>query len=120
MHTSPYTIGVDFGTLSARAVLVDSRDGRMSASSEWAYAHSVISEALPDGTALPPQWALQVPADYLEALCQTVRGVMAQSGIAAHEVAAIAFDFTSCTVLPADKNGTPLCQLPGGVSNPHA
>ena len=119
MCTSPYTIGVDFGTLSARAVLVDSRDGRILTSAEWAYTHRVISEALPDGTTLPPQWALQVPGDYLEALRQTVRSVMADSGVAAHEVAAIAFDFTSCTVLPTDADGTPLCQLSDGAGNPH-
>ncbi len=120
MHTSPYTIGVDFGTLSARAVLVDSRDGRILASAECAYSHGVISEKLPDGATLPPQWALQVPTDYLDALCHTVGTVMEQSGIAPDAVAAIGFDFTSCTVLPTDEQGTPLCQLPGGQAQPHA
>ncbi len=120
MCTSPYTIGVDFGTLSARAVLVDSRDGHILASDDCPYTHGVLSEALPCGLPLPPQWALQVPSDYLDALCQTVRAVMAQSGIAPSQVAAIGFDFTSCTVLPTDESGTPLCQLPGGQSQPHA
>lgn len=115
-----YTIGVDFGTLSARAVLADCRDGRILASAECPYAHAVLSEQLPDGTALPPQWALQVPQDYLDALTQTVRAVMDKSGAAPEQVAAIAWDFTSCTVLPVTEDGTPLCQLPGCGSQPHA
>ena len=120
MTSANYTIGVDFGTLSARAVLTDCRDGRILACAESAYAHGVLSEALPCGTPLPPQWALQVPRDYLDALTEAVRGVMAQSSLAPKQVAAIGFDFTSCTVLPTDAQGTPLCQLPGGDTQPHA
>lgn len=120
MNQAIYTIGVDFGTLSARAVLTDSRDGCILASAESVYAHGVLSEKLPCGMALPPQWALQVPQDYLDSLTAVVRGVITQSGVAAEEVAAIAWDFTSCTVLPTDERGTPLCHLPGGESQPHA
>ena len=120
MTNANYTIGVDFGTLSARAVLADSRNGHILAQSESPYTHGVLSEALPCGTPLPPQWALQVPRDYLDALTDSVRGVMAQSGIAAAQVAAIGFDFTSCTVLPTAADGTPLCQLPQGDTQPHA
>ena len=120
MKTAVYTIGVDFGTLSARAVLSDSRDGRILASAESAYVHGVMSETLPCGAALPPQWALQVPQDYLDTLTDAVRSVMAQSGVAAEEVAAIGWDFTSCTVLPTTENGTPLCDLPGLQTQPHA
>ena len=54
MTNANFTIGVDFGTLSARAVLADSRDGRILACAESAYAHGVLSEALPCGTPLPP------------------------------------------------------------------
>lgn len=120
MKFAPYTVGVDFGTLSARAVVADSRDGRILASCESAYAHGVLSETLPDGTALPPQWALQVPQDYLDALTAAVRDAVAQSGASAEEIAAIGWDFTSCTVLPTDGDGTPLCTLPGLASRPHA
>ena len=120
MKTAVYTIGVDFGTLSARAVLADSRDGRILASAESAYVHGVMSETLPCGAALPPQWALQVPQDYLDTLTDAVRSVMAQSGVAAEEVAAIGWDFTSCTVLPTTESGTPLCDLPGLQTQPHA
>ena len=115
-----YTIGVDFGTLSARAVLADSRSGHILASAESAYAHGVISEKLPGGSPLPPQWALQVPQDYLDSLTAVVRDVMSESGVAAETVAAIAWDFTSCTVLPTTEDGTPLCHLPGWDTEPHA
>ena len=79
MRNSLYTIGVDFGTLSARAVLVDTRDGRILASAESVYRHAVLSETLPCGTLLPPQWALQVPQDYLDSLTEAVRSAMAPS-----------------------------------------
>ena len=120
MSGNSYTIGVDFGTLSARAVLADSRDGRILAEAESVYAHGVLSEALPCGTVLPPQWALQVPQDYLQALTAVVRAVMAQSAIPARAVAAIAWDFTSCTVLPTAEDATPLCALPDWEAHPHA
>lgn len=115
-----YTIGVDFGTLSARAVVADSRDGAILASAESVYAHGVLSEQLPDGTALPPQWALQVPQDYLDALTASVREAMAHSGLTADDIAAIGWDFTSCTVLPTNEQGTPLCALPELTGRPHA
>ena len=114
-----YTIGVDFGTLSARAVLTDSRDGHILAWAESPYAHGVLSENLPCGAPLPPQWALQVPRDYPDALTEAVRGVMQKSGVAPQQVAAIGFDFTSCTVLPTSADGTPLCELPDGDMQPH-
>ena len=120
MNNAPYTIGVDFGTLSARAVVADSRNGSILASAESVYAHGVLSEQLPDGTALPPQWALQVPQDYLDALTVSVRRAVEESGVAPEEIAAIGWDFTSCTVLPTTKEGTPLCDLPGLESLPHA
>ena len=120
MTGKPYTIGVDFGTLSARAVLCDSRSGRILATAESSYAHGVISEQLPSGTPLPPQWALQDPLDYLESLTAVVTSVMAQSGVVAQSVAAMAWDFTSCTVLPTTEEGTPLCALPCWESQPHA
>ena len=107
MKKALYTIGVDFGTLSARAVVADSRDGSILASCESVYDHGVLSEQLPDGTPLPPQWALQVPGDYPEALTAAVRGAMAQSGLTAEDIAAIGWDFTSCTVLPTAGTGRP-------------
>src|SRR5712664_3810102 len=94
-----YTIGVDFGTESARAVLVDVRSGHVAATATAAYAHGVIDRTLPGQTArLPPDWALQHPGDWLEALEQVLRSV--GTGISPDDIVGLGIDFTSCTVLP--------------------
>lgn len=64
-----YTIGVDFGTLSGRAVLVHVQTGEELAAAVKEYRHAVIDTVLPKtGQKLPRDWALQHPADYLEVL----------------------------------------------------
>ncbi|MBC6936698.1 MAG: ribulokinase [Chloroflexi bacterium] len=116
-----YTIGIDFGTESGRAVLVDTRDGREVASAVHQYKNGVIDEHLPGSDkALPPDWALQDPMDYIEVLKQTVPAVLKQSGVKPEEVVGIGIDFTACTMLPTKKDGTPLCTLPEWRENPHA
>ncbi len=116
-----YTIGVDYGTESGRAVLVDTRDGREVATAVYPYPHGVIDERLVDSNQpLPPDWALQDPQDYIEVLKHTVPEVLKQSGIGPQEVVGIAIDFTACTMLPTKRDGTPLCFLPEWRSNPHA
>lgn len=113
-----YTIGIDFGTLSARAVALELETGREAAQAVFAYPHGVMDKTLPDGTVLPPQFALQHPGDYLDALKATVGGVLER--IPAEEVAGICLDFTTCTVVCADEAGTPLCMKPEFASDPHA
>lgn len=115
-----YTIGIDFGTLSGRCVLVDCESGQEIAQSVCDYAHGVMDETLPNGKKLPPLFALQHPADYLEVVKTTVREVLIKSGIAPEQVKGIGIDFTACTVLPVDANGTPLCMLPEFEDEPHA
>ena len=116
-----YTIGLDFGTLSARAVLLRLSDGKIMAEAEAAYAHGVMDERLPDGSALPGKgWALQDPADYLDCLFACVRTVMEKSGAPPEEVAGLGVDFTSCTLLPVGADQTPLCSLEPYKDNPHA
>ena len=104
-----YTIGVDFGTLSARAVLLDIETGEEIAGAEFAYPHGIMSQSLPCGVELEADVALQHPQDYIDALKNTVHGVITQSGINKEQVVGICVDFTACTVLPVDKNFTPLC-----------
>ncbi|HPB40761.1 MAG TPA: hypothetical protein PLD39_07845 [Flexilinea sp.] len=67
-----YTIGIDFGTLSGRAVLVDVVTGEEVADSVYIYPHAVMDESLPDGTPLGVDWALQDPQDYLEVYYHTI------------------------------------------------
>ncbi|MCI8511599.1 MAG: ribulokinase [Lachnospiraceae bacterium] len=120
MGRRKYTIGIDFGTLSGRAVLVDTKDGSTAASAVCAYAHGVMETALPDGTPLGADWALQHPGDYLDVLFETIPAVLRESGVRAEAVIGIGVDFTSCTVVPAKKDGTPLCMLEPYRRNPHA
>jgi L-ribulokinase len=116
-----YTIGIDFGTLSGRAVLVDIRDGREVATAIHEYANGVIDETLPGSTKpLPPEWALQDPLDYIEVFKQTVPAVLKLSGISPSEVVGVGIDFTACTMLPTKADGTPLCALPEWKNHPHA
>ena len=115
-----YVIGVDFGTLSARAVVVETETGREAASCALDYAHGVLESALPDGTPLGADWALQVPGDYVDAFRAAVRGALAASGVGKEEVRGIGIDITSNTMLPIDREGRPLCETPRFASCPWA
>ncbi|MFI6412475.1 ribulokinase [Streptomyces sp. NPDC050585] len=115
-----YTVGVDFGTLSGRAVVVRVRDGEELASAVHTYAHGVIDRQLPgSGTRLPPDWALQHPEDWRDVLRRAVPAAVAASGVRPDAVIGIATDFTACTVLPTLADGTPLAQTPL-ADRPHA
>ena len=115
-----YTIGIDFGTLSGRCVLVDCENGQEIAEAVCDYAHGVMDESLPTGKKLPPLFALQHPEDYLEVLKTTIREALKKAEIAPEQVKGVGIDFTSCTVLPVDETGTPLCMLPEFENEPHA
>jgi L-ribulokinase len=116
-----FVVGVDFGTLSGRAVVVGVGDGAEVGSAVHRYPHAVLSETLPDGvTRLGADWALQVPQDYVEVLRHAVPAAIAAAGIDPARVVGIGTDFTACTVLPALADGTPLCDLPDFADRPHA
>lgn len=115
-----YTIGIDYGSLSARAVLMELDTGAVAASEVYEYPHGIMTEALPDGTPLPADWALQDPADYWEALHVLVPALLKQAGAEPRQVAGIGLDATSCTLLPLRWDGTPLCHLPAYGGCPHA
>lgn len=116
----PLVIGVDFGTLSGRAVVVRVQDGRELGSAVTPYRHAVLERALPDGTPLPPEWALQVPGDYVEVLRTAVPAALAAAGADPADVVGIGTDFTACTMVPTTADGTPLCELPEFAAEPHA
>ncbi len=116
-----YAIGVDFGSESGRALLVDVADGRELATAVHPYANSVIDERLPDsGVQLEPDWALQDPNDYIEVFKQAIPAVLRQSGVDPADVIGMSTDFTACTMLPTKADGTPLCFLPEFRNRPHA
>ncbi|MGB6422282.1 MAG: ribulokinase [Anaerolineales bacterium] len=116
-----YAIGVDFGTLSGRSVIVDVADGKELATAVHEYSNVVIDEYLP-GTAirLEPDWALQDPNDYIEVFKHTIPAVLKESGVDPADVIGVGIDFTACTMLPTKADGTPLCLLPEWRDNPHA
>ncbi|MEV5712285.1 ribulokinase [Amycolatopsis mediterranei] len=117
----PLTVGVDFGTLSGRAVVVRVADGAELGSGVFEYPHGVLDETLPaTGRALPPEWALQVPADYVGVLRNAVPAALRDAGVDAADVVGIATDFTACTMVPTTADGTPLCELPEFEGHPHA
>jgi L-ribulokinase len=118
-----YSIGVDFGTASGRAILVDLADGRQLATAVSEYSHGVIDDVLPlddRRVILPPDWALQDPEDYLRVLSETIPAVLRQSGVDPADVIGLGVDFTACTMLPTTADGTPLAILPQYRANPHA
>ena len=116
-----YVIGIDFGTLSARAILVDVSNGEMIASSAMDYPHGVMEKVLPDGvTKLEPDWALQHPKDYLECTQKILSDVLEETKVNPKDIIGVGTDFTECTMLPTLADGTPLCFLKEYEGNPHA
>ncbi|NDJ62675.1 MAG: ribulokinase, partial [Chloroflexi bacterium] len=117
----PYTIGIDFGTESGRAVLIDISNGREVASAVHEYANGVIDAHLPGSDRpLPPEWALQDPLDYLAVLQNAVPAAVRASNISPDEIVGIGIDFTSCTMLPTKSDGTPLSALAEWQDQPHS
>jgi L-ribulokinase len=120
-HTDDrYVVGIDFGTLSGRAVVVRTSDGAEVGTALHEYRHGVMDESLPDGTPLPPDWALQEPEDYRDVLRTAVPRAVEESGVDSSSAVGIGIDFTSCTLLPTTSDGTPLCSLPEWRDEPHA
>ena len=103
-----YSIGIDFGTQEARAMLVG-MDGSCVRSADFSYPHGVMSECLPDGTRLGAGFALQHPQDYIEALDFLMADLFRNDPKLAEQVIGIGIDFTQCTMMPVDEEGIPLC-----------
>ncbi len=113
-------LGLDYGTKTARALLVDPKSGDEIATAVAEYPHGVLESQLPDGTSLEADTALQNPRDYLTVLQQIVPEVLNAGGVQSEEVIGIGVDFTASSVLPTLKDGSPLCTLPEFSSNPYA
>jgi len=116
-----FVIGLDFGTKSVRALVVEVHAGRQVGTAVCDYAHGVIDERLPGTTIrLAPDWALQDPRDYIESLKRVVAEALRVSGVRAEHVIGIGVDFTSATIVPTLADGTPLCERNEFRTNPHA
>ncbi len=91
--------GVDFGTLSVRVTLVDSKKGPIGTAS----ANYPLHRRRED-----PDYATQSHADHMSAMAQATREVLQTTGINGNDVAAIAIDTTGSTVLPLGEGMEPL------------
>lgn len=117
---SKYSLGIDFGTLSARAILVDIHTGEEMATSVCNYAHGVISKKFIDGSSLPADYALQHPRDYLDSMFFVIKDCIKKSAIDPQYITGIGVDFTASTIMPVLKDGTPLCFIEKFKHTPHA
>jgi len=115
-----YSLGIDFGTLSARAVIVDINKKEEVATSVMDFEHGVMSEKFVDGSLLPADYALQHPKDYLDCLYFVIKDCIEKSGIDSTDIIGIGVDFTASTVMPVTHCGTPLCFSDDFKNNPHA
>jgi len=114
-----HTIGIDFGTDSARAVLVDVASGRVAATASVPFPYGVIDRSLPgQSDHLPPDWALQHPGDWVAAAEQLLRTMAQHTN--PDDIVGLGVDCTSCTVLPVTAEGTPLCLQADFARDPHA
>lgn len=121
LSTIRCSLGLDFGTESGRAVVVNLSTGEILGTAVHRYADGVIDERLPGtNTQLGSNWALQNPDDYLQVLRYAIPEALQQAGIRPSQVVGLGIDFTACTILPTLADGTPLCFLPEWSRNPHA
>ena len=105
-----YSIGLDYGTESVRAILVDTQNGDTIAVSVEHYLHGIMSPC--------PDFALQDPQDYLDSGWKVLKEVA--SKVSKNEIIGIGVDFTACTMFPVDAKGEPLCFNSNFKDNHHA
>ena len=116
-----YAFGFDFGTLSCRGIAIDLETGQVAATAEEKYAHGVINGKMYHADIpLQKDWNLQDPMDWLFCICQISKRMLKDGNIRPEEVKSIGTDFTSCTLLPVKKDGTPLCELAELRDKPNA
>ena len=118
-----YVVGVDFGTESGRAVVIDTADGRELGSSVYRYSNGVIDEHLPAPARrrpAGPEWALQDPDDYLRTFQPAIPAALAAAGVDPADVVGVGIDFTACTMLPTKRRWHALCDVPELRAEPHA
>jgi L-ribulokinase len=108
-----YTIGIDYGTNSVRAVVVDCADGKAIGTSVFDYPSGDQGVLLEPKQ---PHLARQNPADYIAGLRASVTGALAEAGktrgFSPDAVIGIGVDTTGSTPMPVDANARPLALDP--------
>jgi L-ribulokinase len=117
-----YTIGLDYGTNSARCVVVNVANGAEIGTAIFGYPTGKAGIILDSKDA---NVARQNPADYIKAIESTVKAALKQAAktdkkFSAAKVIGIGVDTTGSTPIPVDKNGTPLAFSPKFKNNPNA
>ncbi len=103
-------MGLDFGTLSVRAVIIDALTGREAANAVCEYEHGVMDKTLPDGTPISRTTALEYPADYIKSMKDVIARSLAAAALLPSDIVGIGVDFTASTVVCIDKKGCPMCE----------
>ena len=116
-----YTIGLDYGTNSVRALVVNTANGREVATAVWGYEHGDAGVIL----SRDPNVARQHPADYVKGAEITIKKVLAEArknvrGFNPGQIVGIGVDTTGSTPLPVDANGQPLAFNKKFANNPAA
>ncbi|WP_149274765.1 ribulokinase [Pareuzebyella sediminis] len=111
-----YVIGLDYGTDSVRAVLIDTANGQEIASEVHWYKRWMENKYC---DASINQFR-QHPLDHMEGLEHTVKTVMQQSKVNPEDVKGICIDTTGSSPVPISKDGTPLALVEGFSENPNA
>jgi len=122
MESKKYSLGLDFGTNSVRALLIDLLTGREVTTAVEEY------ESGEAGVIIDPQdpnLARQNPADYLKAMAKVVRQVVSMAkgeepDFSPDKVIGIGVDTTGSTPIPVDEKGVPLCFQPEFKDNLNA
>ncbi len=119
--SAKYTIGLDYGTNSVRALIVNVANGAEVAAAVWTYSHGTQGVIL----SRDPNLARQHPADYVKGAEITIKEALATArksvkGFSSRDVIGIGVDTTGSTPLPVDANGQPLAFSKKFASNPAA
>jgi L-ribulokinase len=119
--SAKYTIGLDYGTNSVRALIVNVANGAEVAAAVWTYSHGTQGVIL----SRDPNLARQHPADYVKGAEITIKQALAAAkksvkGFSSNQVIGIGVDTTGSTPLPVDKAGQPLAFNKKFAHNPAA
>ncbi|MCC6356856.1 MAG: ribulokinase, partial [Verrucomicrobiae bacterium] len=116
-----YSLGLDYGTNSVRALIVNCANGREIATSVWNFAHGTRGVVL----SRDPNLARQHPADYVLGAEKVIRATLAAAkrsvrGFRPEQIVGIGVDTTGSTPIPVDANGMPLAFQKRFATNPAA